>query len=176
MEWFIIIGLMLLVIAPMMWLRPNSHQMRLGKLRDAAIKAGVRVKLEKPPLHNDPAPMPCYRWPYPLQRPGPRFVLVRSEETGDSLKEFRPGWRWRIEPLRPLPPKADERLGELLMRLPQDAVVIESNRETLALWWNESQDGERFARYLEDFSFLRGALAGRPDRPTLRQLGSGDST
>lgn len=174
MKWLIIIGLMLLVISPMMWLRPSASQRRLGKLRDTAVNAGVRVKLEKPPLHNVSTLMPCYRWSYSPQRSGPRFLLVRNEETGESLKEFHPGWRWRIEPLRPLPPDVDQRLSELLARLPQDAVVVESDREALTLWWGESRGGDHFARYLNDFAFLRGALEGRPDRPTLRQLSVGD--
>ncbi|MFC3282476.1 preprotein translocase subunit YajC [Litchfieldella rifensis] len=173
MEWLIIIVLMLLVISPMLWLRPSSSQRRLGKLRDEAIKAGAKVKLGKPPLHEASSSMPCYRWLYPPQRPGPHFLLVRNAEASESLKEFRPGWRWRVEPLRPLPDAVDARLGELLTRLPEDALVIESDRDALTLWWWESQGGERFTGYLDDFSFLCQQLAGRPDRPAPRQVGFG---
>lgn len=174
MEWLLIIVLMLLIISPVMWLRPTPRQKRLVRLRDVAIKAGVKVKLEKPPLHDVTTSMPCYRWTYPPQHPGPRFLLVRSAEASASLKEFRPGWRWRIEPLRPLPEAVDYRLGELLTRLPQDALVIESDRNALTLWWWESQGGERFASYLDDFGFLCQQLAGRPDQPAPRQVGFGE--
>lgn len=163
MEWLLIIFLLMFVIAPVMWLKPSPRQKRVARLRDMAMKAGVEVKLTKSPLHNDSGTMPSYRWPYPPQRPGPRFLLVRDVEASDRLKTFCPGWRWRIEPMRGLPDTVEARLKALLERLPQDALVIESGREALLLWWHESQDGERFTRYLDDFRFIRDALAGRPD-------------
>lgn len=176
MEWLLIIFFLLLVAAPVMWLKPSPRQKRVARLRDLAIKAGVEVKLAKSPLHNDTGTMPSYRFAYPPQRPGPRFVLVREAEASDRLKLFCPGWRWRIEPLRGLPEPAEARLRQLLERLPQDALIIESGREALMLWWHESQDGERFSRYLDDFRFVRDALAGRPDSPspgTLSNSGDG---
>lgn len=165
MSWVVILFIVALVISPVMWLRPSPKQRRVAALRQAAAKAGVKVKLAAPPLHAAGKAMPSYQWLYPQERPGPRFVLVRDGVASPALKTFRPGWRWRIEPLRALPDEAEKRLVELLSRLPQDAVVIESDRPALVLWWYESQGAERFSTYLDDFVQLREGLAGRPDVP-----------
>lgn len=118
--------------------------------------------------------MPGYRWTYPGDTPGPRFVLVRVSESSDILKPYLADWRWRIEPLRPLPEAAQKPLEALLTRLPQDALVIESSEYSLTLWWWESQTAERFLTYVDDFRQLRNALAGHADHHvTKRVLGEG---
>jgi hypothetical protein len=165
MVWALILVVLLLMISPVMWLKPSPRQRRIAPLRNAALKAGVAVKLEKPPLHGINTAMPSYRWRYPQERPGPRFVLVRDSDASEALKPCMAGWRWRIEPLRPLPAAAREPLEALLMRLPQDALVIESSEPAITLWWWESQGAERFLTYVDDFRRLRDALAGRADRP-----------
>ncbi|MBF8223677.1 preprotein translocase subunit YajC [Halomonas sp. 328] len=171
MSWVIILFVLALIVSPVMWLKPSPRQKRVAGLRDAVIKAGIEVKLETPPLHPAPKAMPAYRWRYPQERPGPTFVLVRDSEAGTSLKPCHAGWRWRTEPLRPLPEAAQERLFHLLERLPQDALVLESNEHALTLWWYESQGPERFLSYQDAFLGLRDGLAGRPDRPRARHQG-----
>ncbi|QTF91605.1 preprotein translocase subunit YajC [Halomonas sp. BM-2019] len=163
MTWLFILFALLLVASPVMWLRPSPRQRRISALRNAAIKAGVTVKLEPPPLHGIETAMPAYRWRYSQERPGPDFVLVRDDHASEVLKPFVHGWRWRQETLRPLPEALETRLKGLLERLPLDAVVVESHRYALTLWWWESQDFPRFSTYLEDFVALRDGLAGRPD-------------
>ncbi|WP_445000836.1 preprotein translocase subunit YajC [Halomonas mongoliensis] len=163
MTWLFILFAVLLVASPVMWLKPSPRQRRISALRNAALKTGLVVKLEKPPLHGIQTAMPTYRWRYPQERPGPDFVLVRDDHASSALKPFVHGWRWRREPLRPLPEALEERLKGLLERLPQDALVVESHRHALSLWWWESQDFPRFSTYLEDFVALRDGLAGRPD-------------
>nr|WP_240457696.1 hypothetical protein [Halomonas socia] len=73
--------------------------------------------------------------------------------------------------MRPLPDEVFQRLEALLTRLPQDALVLESDVRGLTLWWYESQGPERFDSYLGAMATLRDSLAGRPDRPsTLKPL------
>ncbi|NIC07336.1 preprotein translocase subunit YajC [Billgrantia bachuensis] len=176
MVWLVILAALLLVISPVMWLRPSPRQRRIIPLRNAAAKAGVKVVLEKPPLHGIETAMPGYRWSYPAAAPGPRFLLVRASEASDVLKPCIADWRWRIEPLRPLPQAAREPLEALLTRLPQDALVVESNEFAVTLWWWESQTAERFLTYLEDFHQLRDALAGRTDQRRVKSdFGEGAS-
>ncbi|MGR2737844.1 preprotein translocase subunit YajC [Billgrantia sp. Q4P2] len=163
MVWLVILAALLLMISPVMWLKPSPRQRRIVPLRNAAAKAGVKVLLEKPPLHGASTAMPGYRWTYPNDAPGPRFLLVRASEASDVLKPSVADWRWRIEPLRPLPELANEPLEALLTRLPQDALVLESNEFAITLWWWESQTAERFLTYAEDFRRLRDALAGHAD-------------
>ncbi len=165
MVWVVILVVLMLMVGPVMWLRPSPRQRRIVPLRNAANKAGVRVALEKPPLHGTNTAMPAYRWYFPAEAPGPRFVLVRDSEASQVLKPYLGDWRWRIEPLRPLPSVARETLESLLSRLPQDALVVESSETALTLWWWESQGAERFLTYDADLSRLRSTLAGHADRP-----------
>ncbi|GHE22998.1 preprotein translocase subunit YajC [Halomonas urumqiensis] len=171
MTWLIILFGIMLVISPVMWLKPSPRQRRVVGLRNQAMKAGVVVKLEKPPLHDIKTAMPVYRWRYPQHRPGPDFMLVRDDHASQALKPLSHGWRWRKEPLRPLPDAEEARLKALLSRLPLDALVVESGAYTLAMWWWESQDFARFSTYIGEFEAIRDGLAGRPDQPMPTSLG-----
>ncbi|MDN6323200.1 MAG: preprotein translocase subunit YajC [Halomonas sp.] len=166
MEWFIIVFILMLVIAPVMWLKPSPRQKRQEALRARITQQGVVIKLEKPPLHHFKGTMPAYRWHYPQDAPGPDFLLVRDSNASEALAPFYAGWRWRVAPLRPLPEPAVLHFKALLERLPLDALVVESNRYTLTLWWWESQTAERFATYLPEFQQLLDTLQGHADRPS----------
>ena len=171
MEWLIIVGIVLFVIAPVMWLKPSPQQKRHSLLRSRITRQGVTIKMEKPPLHHFKGTMPAYRWHYPQDDPGPDFLLVRDSNASEALAPFHAGWRWRVAPLRPLPDSATAPLKTLLERLPLDALVVQSTEYTLTLWWWESQTAERFATYLPAFEQLRHALRGYADRPITRPLG-----
>ncbi|CAH1045192.1 preprotein translocase subunit YajC [Halomonas sp. TD01] len=176
MEWLIIIFILMFVIAPVMWLKPSPQQKRQMALRSSAKKQGVTVKMEKPPLHHFRGTMPAYRWYFSQQAPGPDFVLVRESNASEALELYHAGWRWRIAPLRPLPEIASASLKALLERLPQDALVIESNSTALTLWWWESQTAERFSTYGDDFQTLKETLSGLSDRPAVKPLnGTGET-
>ena len=167
MEWLIVLGVVLFVAAPVMWLKPNPRQTRQNALRSFARKEGIEVKLAAPPLHNFKGFMPGYRFAYEQKAPGPNFVLVRDAHASEALEHFHAGWRWRIAPLRPLPTAADASLKALLERLPTDALVIESSAQAMTLWWWESQGPERFTLYLEAFRELTLTLAGQADHLAL---------
>ncbi|WP_442487290.1 preprotein translocase subunit YajC [Halomonas litopenaei] len=167
MLWLLILGVVGMVFAPAMWLRPTARERRQGSLRQVAIEAGASVKLETPPLHGEIDKMAAYRWVYPSQRPGPRFVLVRTERASEALKpfEYDNGWRWRIQPLEPLPSVINARLSRLLTQLPEDACVVESSNKALTLWWEESLEADAFGTLAAPATALRDVLQGRPDRP-----------
>ncbi|MBZ5488902.1 preprotein translocase subunit YajC [Halomonas aquamarina] len=164
MEWLIIGFILMFVMAPVMWLKPSPRQKRQGRLRASAAGQGASVKLEKPPLHHFKGVMPAYRWLYPQANPGPDFLLVRDSHASSALQAYCAGWRWRIAPLRPLPDAAEQVLKELLERLPQDALVVESTSSGLTLWWWESQTAERFGVYATSFNALRDMLGGLADQ------------
>ncbi|MCA0972869.1 preprotein translocase subunit YajC [Halomonas denitrificans] len=167
MLWLLILGVVGMVFAPAMWLRPTARERRQGQLRQVAIEAGASVKLDTPPLHGEVDKMAAYRWAYPAQRPGPHFVLVRRARASESLKHFKydEGWRWRVQPLEPLPSVISARLSRLLSQLPDDAWVVESSDKALTLWWEESLEAPEFGAISAPAAALRDALQGRPDRP-----------
>tara|TARA_R110002020_G_scaffold3586_3_gene15983 strand:- start:1555 stop:2079 length:525 start_codon:yes stop_codon:yes gene_type:complete len=170
MDWLIIVFILMLVIAPVMWLKPSLRQKRQQLLRSHISKQGVSIKLDKPPLHHFRGTMPAYRWHFSQEGPGPDFLLVRDTNASEALEPYYAGWRWRIAPLRPLPESAAIPLKALLERLPQDALVIQSTPYALTLWWWESQTAERFATYLPEFQQLREALSGHADQPFSQPL------
>ncbi|TVP42702.1 MAG: preprotein translocase subunit YajC [Halomonas sp.] len=170
MDWLIIVFILLFLIAPLKWLKPNPRQKRQQALRNQVSKQGVNIKMEKPPLHHFKGTMPAYRWRYPHDQPGPDFLLVRDSHASEALEPYYAGWRWRIAPLRPLPETAVEPLKALLERLPQDALVVQSSPHTLTLWWWESQTAERFSTYLPEFQQLHQSLQGCADQPSKKPL------
>ncbi len=160
--WLVTLFAFLAMLSPVVWLRPSRRDRLQGKLRQHARQAGIAVRLAKPPLHAPPGGMISYRWNYAQPRPGPLFVLVRDEYASDALKPFITGWRWRIEPLRPLSPQARRCLEQALAALPRDALVLESERRYLTLWWGESLEVEDFMACQEALVAARDALAGPP--------------
>lgn len=162
--WLVTLFVFLAMLSPIMWLRPSRRDRRLGLLRQHARQAGVGVKFAKPPLHAPPGGLVSYRWSYTQARPGPLFLLVRDEYASQALKPFVAGWRWRIEPLRPLSGEASRQLEQALAALPEDALVLESERRYLTLWWGESLETKAFDVCQAALAATRDVLAG-PQRP-----------
>lgn len=164
MLWLMILLVVGMVFAPAMWLRPSARERRLGRLREAAARVDVSVRLEDGPLHGNGDKLAAYRWFYPALRPGPGFLLVREAHASASLKSYVAGWRWRVEPLRPLSPQVNALFARLLKQLPDDAVVVQSSDKALTVWWDESLEAEDFVRFAAPASALRDVLQGNPDR------------
>ncbi len=162
--WLILVLTMLAILSPAVWLRPSRREGRVATLRQAARVANVSVGFSKAPLHEAPAGLASYRWRYPQTRPGLRFVLVREAYASQQLKPYDANWRWRIEPLRRLPVEADHRLQQLLASLPGDALVLESTRDHLSLWWGESLDAAAFSELERTMAMLRDGLEGDETR------------
>ncbi|GHA90214.1 hypothetical protein [Modicisalibacter luteus] len=157
--WLVTVLAMLAILSPVLMLRPSRRDQRLGMLRQHARQAGISVKIAKPPLHDPPGGLVSYRWRYPQAHPGPLFVLVRAAYASTALKPFDTEWRWRIEPLRPLSQDTAMELARLVARLPEDALVLESERGALTLWWRESLSLEAFEACDKAMGEVRDRLA-----------------
>lgn len=157
--WLVTLFAVLVMLSPVLWLQPSRRDQRLSQLRQYAGQVGVEVKFAKPPLHSPPGGLISYRWSYAPTRPGPIFLLVRDAHASDVLKPFIAGWRWRIEPLRPLTSDTQRWLEHALATLPEDALVVESDRHRLTLWWGESLDKESFVACQQVLAAVREALS-----------------
>lgn len=157
--WLVTLLAILVILSPALMLRPSRRDQRLGALRQHARRAGIGVKFAKPPLHDPPGGLVSYRWAYPQSQPGPVFLLVHNTYASEALKPFNEEWRWRIEPLRPLSEVARNALASVLADLPQDALVLESERSALTLWWCESLNAAAFESWEEKVAAMRDALA-----------------
>lgn len=160
--WLVTLFVFLAMLSPIMWLRPSRRDRRLGLLRQHARQTGIGVRFAKPPLHAPPGGLVSYRWSYPQTQPGPLFLLVRDDYASEALRPFIEGWRWRIEPLRPLSSEARQYLEQALAALPEDALVLESERIHLTLWWGESLDVAGFTDCQAALAAARDALVDFP--------------
>ena len=160
--WLVTLLALMAILSPMLWLRPSPRDKRLITLRRHASQAGIAVKLTEPPLYNPPGGLISYRYAYAPQCPGPHFLLVRDAYASAALKPAYNGWRWRIEPLRPLSDEAGRRLEEALEQLPGDVLVLESTRMALSFWWGESLSVEQFSQPTKALTALREALGRLP--------------
>ncbi|MBZ9560478.1 MULTISPECIES: preprotein translocase subunit YajC [unclassified Modicisalibacter] len=161
--WLVLAFTILAILSPVLWLRPSPRDRRLIDLRRAAREAGVSVDFGKAPLHESSG-LVAYRWRYPQTRPGPRFVAVRDAHASEALKPCAHGWRWRIEPLRPMDESARHAFEAVLAALPGDALVLESTRDQLWVWWRESWNATQFAHHEPAIAGLRDALEGDAPR------------
>ncbi|MCK0746364.1 preprotein translocase subunit YajC [Chromohalobacter nigrandesensis] len=144
LEIFLFLGLaVFLVLSPALWLRPGLHEKRRDALRMAARESGAAIRVDKPPLQAVEG-LVGYRWRYPQAAPGSDFTLVRDGHASDRLQEAVAGWRWRQAPLPPLSADNDRRLKEVLLTLPEDALVVASGPQGLTLWWEESPEAAAF--------------------------------
>jgi hypothetical protein len=170
MKWVIMVVILMMVISPVMWLKPSPRQRRHTQLRAMARSKGVEVARQEVPLHGVKGKMPAYRLRYPGEYPGPDFVLVRDAVASAALARYTDGWRFRIAPLRPLPEAAKVQLEALVALLPDDVLMVQSSEVALTLWWLESGTAERFAPCVEAAATLRDTLSGYADRPRVKPL------
>lgn len=164
MSWLVIVGVMAILVAPLMWLKPSPRQKRLVALHAEARKLGIVVKMEASPEHQAKGLVAVYRWSYPASRPGPDFMLVSPALASPALKPFTDGWCWRMEPLRPLPEPAQRLLSSLPAHLGDSVLAIGSNRSALTLWWDETLNAQQLPGFVEPLAALRDALEGCPDQ------------
>lgn len=159
MEIFLFLGLaVFLILSPALWLRPGLQEKRRSALRVAARESGAAIRADKPPLQVDG--LVGYRWRYPQAAPGSDFTLVRDGHASDRLQEAMAGWRWRQAPLPPLNDESDRCLKEVLLALPEDALVVASGPQGLTLWWEESREVKAFEPSLRALVELAEQLAG----------------
>ncbi|OLO12031.1 hypothetical protein BTW10_06470 [Chromohalobacter japonicus] len=160
MEIFLFLGLaVFLILSPALWLRPGIHEKRRSALRVAARESGAAIRADKPPLEAVDG-LVGYRWRYPQAAPGSDFTLVRDAHASDRLQEAMAGWRWRQAPLPPLSDDNERRLKEVLLALPDDALVVASAPQGLTLWWEESREAKAFEPSLRALVGLVDQLAG----------------
>lgn len=123
--WLIL--LLLLLLAPLVWLIPSRRQQGQIAVRQQARRLGLGVQLSPqrwPHWVAETAPSPCPQY-YRARRPGSvgQWCYWRAA-SGEWLD------RWR-EPCR------DPQLARALAQLPEDAYKVEATERMLAVCWGE---------------------------------------
>jgi len=164
----------LLVLSPMVWLRPGRGETIRGQLRRYVKANGGELNFTKAPLALPNVALTGYRLRYPDKQSGSDFTLVRNDVASEALETATPHWRWRQAPLPSLDSRRLAALEDWLDTLPVDALIVESGKYTMCVWWQEAVSLERFQQDWASWLVMRDTLAGSgKDRGTDRGKDSG---
>lgn len=158
--WVFLLIAVLLILSPMMWLRPGRGETVRSRLRQHAKHHGGELDFTRAPLSQPDIPLTGYRLRYPGTQNGTAFVAVRNRVASEALETLTPQWRWREAPLPSLDSTRLETLKVWLDALPADVLVVESREHTLRVWWQEGVDLARFEREWPTWLAMRDTLAG----------------
>ncbi|WP_110691612.1 preprotein translocase subunit YajC [Salinicola halophyticus] len=150
----------LLILSPMVWLRPSRCEATRGQLRRYVKANGGELNFTKAPMAMPNIALMGYRLRYPGTASGSDFTLVRNEVASGALEAATDQWRWRQAPLPSLDAERREALEQWLDRLPADALIVESGKHTLCVWWQEAMGLERFQQDWASWLAMRDTLAG----------------
>ncbi|MGL6162048.1 hypothetical protein [Microbulbifer sp.] len=141
----IILFAVVLVVGPVMWLKPSARDQRLAALRSRASREGLTVQMKSLPAAEGQGSAAVYftRWG-DTRRLQTGWVLERQR--GDHEMNFAGHWDWRNG--RAAPQAAWGPLRELLAALPEDAIAIVGAETGLGVQWRESS-GDRGMTALE---------------------------
>jgi hypothetical protein len=168
---------MLLVIGPLMWLRPTPRERRLAALRGAAQSAGLRVTMRQlPKLDLAPEervtpggrPLPATRelavYLHPLEPKLRALPVWRILRGSDGLPAW-PGWVFEAgrKPDSPWLGRLLATLAPQVAGVPADVVALECDPFTLGAYWlerpgNGPAEAAALAAWLRDAAGAIGAL------------------
>lgn len=161
----------LLVLSPMVWLRPSRGESLRSRLRQHAKQHGGELNYShsasgsaaSSPLALPDVSLVGYRLRYPGKQTGSDFVAVRDVVASDALESITPQWRWRRAPLPRLDADRQRAFEAWLDSLPEDVLVVESRQHTLCVWWQERASLETFEQEWASWMAMRDRMAGSGD-------------
>lgn len=156
---FLIAALVImLVVGPVMWLKPSQGEARQTRLRLLARQLGLQVRLcNLPQVHRakvrreDADQGVVYSLPMP--DPGKlrpvEFCLVRASASEP----------WEDENHETLPAKLRSALNEVAESVPDDVIALGLTPQGPAVYWRERGDEATVKALAEQLQTLRGAMA-----------------
>nr|WP_010130564.1 hypothetical protein [Microbulbifer agarilyticus] len=149
---FAIIFAIVLVIGPVMWLKPSARDRKLAELRHKAATAGLKVQMQPLPdaLGKGTAATYFSQWRNPRRlATGWGLELKRVEHE----MHFAGRWDWRNG--RTAPEAARPALKALIAGLPADATGIFANDSGLGIQWRERSGDAGLAAVTEGLAEQR---------------------
>ena len=148
----------LLVIGPVMWMRPSPAQKRQTRLRLRARALGLEVRLTPMPQ----ARRPRVRQEAPLQ--GVVYRLPVFDRRAVVAVEHRivreqAAAPWETDSEQPLPTALQIALDKVAGAVPQDVAAIEIMPQGPAVYWLEKGDEETVVELFNHLQSLRAAMA-----------------
>ena len=158
MEYLIIVGILLMVVAPVIAVLPNPSQRKKMVLRKAAMSLGINVEITS---IDDPDPLQAKylsssgkRLPSNLKVVAYRVHCVRPTEWDDPRRrnwvierrldneegELPGAWCWGSEQ----PPELSAKLLSFIVlnleSLPQDVIRVDERSRIISIYWQELGD------------------------------------
>ncbi|MCQ3830647.1 hypothetical protein HXX02_14500 [Microbulbifer elongatus] len=164
----VIIFAVVLVIGPVMWLKPSSRERQLADLRQKAASAGLKVQIQTLPeaLGEGTAATYFSQWRNP-----------RRLNTGWGLEvqrmshemHFQGPWDWRKR--RPAPEAAQPALKELIGALPADVTAVYANDSGLGVQWRERSGDDGLVKIQEALAAQRPVIEEAIRQPSRSEPG-----
>ncbi|MDO6424142.1 hypothetical protein [Saccharophagus degradans] len=140
----------IMLVGPIMMVKPTPGQRALSELRSAAQKKGLRVSMVPNPIGSDPAFLANYglaRLDSGEGKPIRPWKLVRKGFEHEM--HFCGQWDWADE--NQALPNIAAQLPELLQALPASVCAVERNRLWAGIVWSEQRKGQETDDILELF-------------------------
>ncbi|MCO1333520.1 hypothetical protein MO867_04115 [Microbulbifer sp. OS29] len=168
----IIIGFaMVLVLGPVMWLKPNARDSRLAGMRSQAARAGITVQIQALPaaLGDGTAAVYYHRWQNPK---GLQVGWILELQRIEHELNFSGQWDWAKG--QPAPKDAWKYLHALLGELPRDICAITATQVGLGVQWRESGGDTSFQKLMSSLDkyspLIEEAIRKMRPSPTTQEL------
>ncbi|WP_043316501.1 hypothetical protein [Microbulbifer sp. HZ11] len=164
----VIIFAVVLVIGPVMWLKPSSRDRKLAELRHKAASAGLKVQMQTLPAAIGEGTAATYfsQWRNP-RRLNTGWVLEMQRMSHEM--HFEGTWDWRKG--RAAPEAAQPPLRELISMLPSDVTAIFANDSGLGVQWRERTGDVGFAKIQQALAVQRPVIEEAIRQPTRSESG-----
>ena len=151
----VIIFAVVLVIGPVMWLKPSSRDRKLAELRQKAAGAGLKVQMQSLPeaLGQGTAATYFSQWRNP-RRLSTGWALELQRMSHEM--HFHGRWDWRKG--RAAPEAAQAALNELIDLLPGDATAVFANDSGLGVQWRERTGDAGFTQVQDALAAQRPVI------------------
>lgn len=185
----IVVLAVLMIVGPLMAIRPTKSQNRLAGLRQLALKEGLSVRMRQDPSAYNNGLVAVYTYYLPGHknnqageappqqksvRKANRWLLARREYQHEL--HFQGEWDW-LGDERPLPPLQNF-LKDHLLKLDGSFLAVESSGHGFGLYWAERLAGKSAGQRIEEIASWLRALAQHEPVFTQQSTGSltGDSS
>ncbi|MFT6310586.1 MAG: hypothetical protein ACJAQS_000951 [Porticoccus sp.] len=132
--YFLIIGVVSLVVGPIMWMQPSTREKQLAQLRMDARAQGLNPQIvPRPEQIRQVESDTVAKYSYFLR--GHKRSIINSKQLFSPVRnEAGIIIAWQNEKERTV----DGRLGELMMQLPQSSYLLEMVGNSASLCWKET--------------------------------------
>lgn len=158
-----------MVTGPILWVMPSKYQVKVAKLRQSALRQGLRVTINDVPpraqcANGEQKSIAVYYLPWLLGEERDSASAARYKTAADQPwrlvyekldhdLHFYHHWQWSQD--LAAPSIWHQPLRELLKDLPEGICALENTQQGIAVYWNERGDEQTLITIAELLRCLR---------------------